>query len=67
MGASPVRIKVMEELHGTHTGISRRQYVWGPGMDADLEWKVKECSTCQSAPNLHVCLYILGNGHINHG
>ena len=58
---SPVRIKVMEELHETHPGISRmkslaRQYVWWPGMDADLERKVKECSACQAAQKSPPCM-----------
>ena len=58
---SPVQVKVMEELHGTHPGISRmkslaRQYVWWPGMDADLERKVKECSACQSAQKSPPCM-----------
>ncbi len=49
-----VRDKVMEELHETHPGISRmkslaRQYVWWPGMDAELERRVKECSLCQAS------------------
>ena len=56
-----VRVKVMEELHETHPGISRmkslaRQYVWWPGMDADLECKVKECSACQAAQKSPPCM-----------
>ena len=56
----PVRDKVMEELHETHPGISRMtslawQYVSWPGMDADLEQKVKECSACQSAQKALPC------------
>ena len=56
----PVRNKVMEELHETHPGISRmkslaRQYVWWPGIDADLEQKVKGCAACQSARKAPPC------------
>ena len=28
-----------------------RQYVWWPGLDADIEQKVKTCSACQSVRN----------------
>jgi len=40
------RQKVIDELHATHPGISRmkslaRSYMWWPGMDEQLESKVK--------------------------
>ena len=40
---------VMDELHSTHQGISTikdvaRSYVWRPGIDTDLEIKVKGCA-----------------------
>lgn len=53
----------MDELHSAHQGISAiksfaRSYVWWPGIDRDLENKVKECATCQqnaaSPPAKHV-------------
>ena len=49
---TPARPLVIEELHTSHPGIVRmkglaRSYVWWPGMDADLETKVKGCITCQ--------------------
>ena len=47
------RSQVVEELHEGHPGSSRmkslaRGYVWWPGMDGELEKKVKECPACQS-------------------
>ena len=46
------RQKVIDELHTAHPGISRmkslaRSYVWWPGMDEQLEAKVKNCRQCQ--------------------
>ena len=43
---------VLEELHETHTGVSKmkalaRSYVWWPGMDAEIEEVVRNCSSCQ--------------------
>ena len=51
-----VREEVMLELHEAHPGMARmkslaRQYVWWPGIDADLEQKVKTCKVCQSTCN----------------
>lgn len=51
-----VREEVMLELHEAHPGMARmkslaRQYVWWPGIDADLEQKVKTCKVCQSTRN----------------
>ena len=42
----------MSELHEAHPGIVRmkalaRSYVWWPGMDKDLEHKVRDCRECQ--------------------
>ena len=39
-------------LHEAHPGIARikwlaRSFVWWPGMDSDLEGKVKNCQACQ--------------------
>ncbi len=46
------RALVMDELHETHPGVSRikalaRSFVWWPGMDAELETKVRRCEQCQ--------------------
>ena len=43
---------VLEELHETHTGVSKmkalaRSYVWWPGMDTEIEEVVRNCSSCQ--------------------
>ncbi len=45
--------KVMEELHEGHPGIAQmkalaRSYMWWPGLDSDLEQKVKSCTMCQT-------------------
>ena len=47
------RSKVMDELHMGHPGTSRmkghaRGVVWWPGIDADLEKKVRECCACEA-------------------
>ena len=47
------RSKVMDELHEGDLGISRikglaRSVVWWPGIDADLEKKVKDCCACEA-------------------
>ena len=46
------RQKILELLHQGHPGITRmkglaRSFVWWPGMDSDLEEKVKSCMSCQ--------------------
>ena len=50
----PGKEQVVQELHETHPGSARmkglaRSYVWWPGMDADLEAKVRACAECQSS------------------
>ena len=47
-----LRSKVVDEIHEGHPGISRmksfaRSYVWWPGLDKDLENKVRQCLLCQ--------------------
>ncbi len=42
---------VLQELHSTHPGIQRmksqaRGHVWWPGVDDDIENKVKSCTAC---------------------
>ena len=48
----PGRQLILQELHNSHPGMSRmkslaRGYLWWPGLDADLESVVRECSVCQ--------------------
>ena len=48
---------VMDQLHEGHPGVSRmkalaRSYMWWPGMDSDLENKVKSCGECQQHRNV---------------
>ena len=45
------RNRVMEELHENHDGIVKmkalaRSYVWYPGIDREIEQKVKNCKMC---------------------
>ena len=46
------RKHIIEQLHQSHPGITRmkglaRSFVWWPGMDSELESKVKSCQSCQ--------------------
>ncbi|KRZ71620.1 Transposon Tf2-11 polyprotein [Trichinella papuae] len=48
--------EVMDMLHQAHPGIVRmkclaRSYVWWPGIDNDIEQKVKRCTPCQESRN----------------
>jgi len=50
------QIKMLEQLHQGHPGITRmkvpaRSFVWWPGMEQQLEQKVKSCSSCQQHQN----------------
>ena len=50
---SQLREQVVEELHAAHPGIVKmkslaRQYAWWPGINSELEKKVKSCQVCQS-------------------
>ena len=49
--------KVLEELHVAHLGVCQmkalaRCYVWWPNMDKEIEFKVKQCETCQMNQNM---------------
>ncbi|XP_046546911.1 uncharacterized protein K02A2.6-like [Haliotis rubra] len=46
------RVQILELLHEGHPGMVKmkmfsRHYVWWPGMDQEIEGKVKTCDTCQ--------------------
>ena len=46
------RDTILADLHETHPGIVRmkalaRSYVWWPGMDKEIETKVRSCQSCQ--------------------
>ncbi|KAL5515075.1 hypothetical protein EMCRGX_G000193 [Ephydatia muelleri] len=50
----PGRVPIIKILHDGHPGVSRmkslaRSVVWWPGLDAELEAKVKSCEACQQA------------------
>ena len=52
-----LREKVLQELHEGHPGASRmkslaRSFVWWPGMDKDIEDRVKACEPCQRSRHL---------------
>ena len=48
---TPLRQQVLELLHESHPGSTRckqlaRSYVWWPGLDADIEREVSNCTSC---------------------
>ena len=50
------RERLLEELHEDHPGMSRmkalaRSYFWWPGLDKEIENKVKSCMACQICRN----------------
>ena len=52
----PGRMQLLKELHETHSGITKmkalaRGFIWWPGIDADLENEVKQCTVCQLHQN----------------
>ena len=61
----PGCVKVINELHSAHPGISRmkslaRSYVWWLGMDTDLEAKVRNCRQCQETRKLPAAVPMQG-------
>ena len=59
----PGRVKVLALLHESHPGVARmkgmaRSYVWWPGMDAELEERVKQCNQCQQHHKLPRSVHI---------
>ena len=52
----PGRAPILRLLHEGHPGISRmkalaRSVVWWPGLDVELDNKVKSCTACQDTRN----------------
>ena len=50
----PGRDQVLQELHETHSGVSKmkslaRAYIWWPDMDSQIEQLVKSCPVCQES------------------
>ena len=48
---APMRERLLDELHEEHPGMFRmkalaRSHVWWPGIDQDIERKVKSCQSC---------------------
>ena len=48
-----LRIKLLQELHRDHPGVSRmksvaRSYMWWPGLDKEVEQLAKSCQSCQA-------------------
>ena len=51
-----LKSRMLEQLHQGHPGITRmkaltRSFVWWPGVDQQLEQKVKSCINCQQHQN----------------
>ena len=51
-----LKSRMLEQLHQGHPGIIRmkalaRSFVWRPGVDQQLEQKVKSCTNCQQHQN----------------
>lgn len=52
-----LRDRVLQLLHSNHPGICAmkacaRSYVWWPGLDTEIEEKVRGCNTCQQVRNM---------------
>ena len=53
----PGRAKLLDELHLAHPGVVRmkalcRSYFWWPGVDSDIQSKVRSCYQCQQRGKL---------------
>ena len=51
-----LRSKLIDELHRDHPGMSRmksvaRSYMWWPGLDKQIEQRVRGCVSCQAVKN----------------
>ena len=51
-----LRSKLIDELHHDHPGMSRmksvaRSYMWWPGLDKQIEQRVRGCVSCQAVKN----------------
>lgn len=67
------RERVMQMLHEGHPGMTRMKeiaqgVVWWPGIDAEIERKIKECPECQMHQKSQPMVpYTHGNGQVDHG
>ena len=53
----PGRSIILNQLHETHPGITRmkrlaRSFVWWPGIDQEIEERVKSCRLCEETHNI---------------
>ena len=70
---APGREELLDDLHECHSSIVRmkgsaRSFLSWPGLDAEIEVKVRSCVVCQEhskLPSKQICTH--GNGQANRG